>query len=112
MFRLDGDAKYIDVFERVLHNNFAAGVSIGGDAFFYVNPLASRGNVTRWRWHGCPCCPANVVRIIPQLGTYAYATANPSATTSQRYNHFAFVFFVVLAITFDNGYVYWRTVFC
>ena len=67
MFRLDGDAKYIDVFERILHNNFAAGVSIGGDAFFYVNPLASRGNVTRWRWHGCPCCPANVVRIIPQL---------------------------------------------
>ena len=75
MFRLDGDAKYIDVFERILHNNFAAGVSIGGDAFFYVNPLASRGNVTRWRWHGCPCCPANLVRIIPQLGTYAYATA-------------------------------------
>ena len=75
MFRLDGDAKYIDVFERILHNNFAAGVSIGGDAFFYVNPLASHGNVTRWRWHGCPCCPANVVRIIPQLGTYAYATA-------------------------------------
>jgi len=75
MFRLDGDAKYVDVFERILHNNFASGVSIGGDAFFYVNPLASRGNVTRWRWHGCPCCPANVVRIIPQLGTYAYATA-------------------------------------
>ncbi|MBO7688861.1 MAG: glycoside hydrolase family 127 protein, partial [Kiritimatiellae bacterium] len=75
MFRLDGDAKYIDVFERILYNNFAAGVSIGGDAFFYVNPLTSRGNVTRWRWHGCPCCPANLVRIVPQLGTYVYAAS-------------------------------------
>ncbi len=74
MFMLHGDAKYVDVFERTLYNGFLSGVSIGGDAFFYQNPLASKGGYARSKWFRCSCCPVNVVRFIPQLGRFAYAT--------------------------------------
>jgi len=39
-----GDSKYVDVLERSMYNGALAGVSLAGDRFFYVNPLASRGN--------------------------------------------------------------------
>ena len=74
MFLLHGDAKYIDVMERTLYNGLISGVSIGGDEFFYPNPLASKGGYKRSKWFGCCCCPVNVVRFIPQIGRFAYAT--------------------------------------
>ncbi len=82
MFLLTGEAKYMDVFERVLYNGFLAGVSLQGDAFFYVNPLASDGKrkfnvgqaATRAPWFGTSCCPTNVVRFMPSLPGYVYAT--------------------------------------
>ncbi|HVP12322.1 MAG TPA: glycoside hydrolase family 127 protein [Phycisphaerae bacterium] len=73
MFLLHGDAKYIDVLERVLYNGFLSGVSIGGDRFFYVNPLASNGKPQRQEWFDCSCCPTNVVRFIPSIPGYVYA---------------------------------------
>ncbi len=74
MFLLHGEAKYIDVLERVLYNGFLSGISIGGDEFFYPNPLASAGGYKRSKWFGCSCCPVNVVRFIPQVAQFAYAT--------------------------------------
>jgi len=41
MFLLEGDAKYIDVFERVIYNGVLSGISLSGNRFFYANPLAS-----------------------------------------------------------------------
>ena len=79
MFLLHGDAKYIDVMERTLYNGLISGVSIGGDEFFYPNPLASRGGYKRSKWFGCSCCPVNVVRFIPQIGRFAYAAKGDSA---------------------------------
>jgi len=73
MFLLHGDAKYIDVLERVIYNGFLSGISISGDEFFYPNPLASRGGYARSKWFGCSCCPVNIVRFIPQIGSFAYA---------------------------------------
>src|SRR5512134_831819 len=43
MFLLRGDAKYIDVLERILYNGFLSGVSQDGERFFYPNPLAATG---------------------------------------------------------------------
>ena len=43
MFLLHGDAKYIDVLERIIYNGFLSGVSLSGDRFFYPNPLACDG---------------------------------------------------------------------
>ena len=79
MFLLHGDAKYIDVMERTLYNGLISGVSIGGDEFFYPNPLASKGGYKRSKWFGCSCCPVNVVRFILQIGRFAYATKGNAA---------------------------------
>jgi len=72
---LHGDAKYFDVVERVLYNGFLSGISLNGDRFFYVNPLASRGKHHRVEWFGCACCPPNVARLFPQIPGMVYATS-------------------------------------
>ncbi len=73
LFLLHGDAKYIDVLERVIYNAFLSGVSLSGDKFFYPNPLESAGKKQRSPWFGCACCPTNIVRFLPSIGGYAYA---------------------------------------
>ncbi len=79
MFLMHGDAKYVDVLERVLYNGFLSGISLGGDEFFYPNPQASKGGYKRSKWFGCSCCPVNIVRFIPQIAQFAYATRGDAA---------------------------------
>ena len=79
LFRLYGDAKYMDVAERAIYNNVLSGVSLGGDEFFYPNPLASRGGYKRTKWFGTSCCPVNVLRFIPQVAQFAYAVRGDAA---------------------------------
>ena len=71
----------MDVFERTLYNGFLSGVSFEGDTFFYPNPLEfdgtfkfNRGVCGRSPWFDCSCCPVNVVRVLPSLPGYIYAT--------------------------------------
>jgi len=73
MFLLHGDAKYIDVLERVIYNGFLSGVSMDGDRFFYPNRLESYQGATRSAWFDCACCPTNVVRFVPSIAGYIYA---------------------------------------
>ncbi|WP_197093975.1 glycoside hydrolase family 127 protein [Nonomuraea sp. SBT364] len=85
MFLTTGRAPYLDVFERVLYNAYAVGLSADGKAFFYDNPLQRRpdheqrsgaedgGDPLRRAWFGCPCCPPNIVRWMAQLGDYVAA---------------------------------------
>ncbi|WP_204358975.1 glycoside hydrolase family 127 protein [Streptosporangium sp. 'caverna'] len=85
MFQATGGAKYLDVFERVLFNAYAVGLSADGRAFFYDNPLQRRpdheqrsgaetgGELLRRSWFGCPCCPPNIVRWMAQLGDHVAA---------------------------------------
>jgi DUF1680 family protein len=84
MYRLTGDAKYIDTLENALYNNVLAGISLDGKAFFYVNalnvhPSASKHNPdyqavkhTRRPWFGCACCPPNLARTVLNIADYAY----------------------------------------
>lgn len=81
MFLKSGNVKYMDVFERTLYNGFLAGVSFEGNTFFYPNPLEANGFTKfnqgvcgRSPWFDCSCCPVNVVRILPSLPGYIYAT--------------------------------------
>jgi len=69
---LKGQAKYADVMELALYNSAISGISIAGNAFFYQNPLESKGS-NRSSWIGLACCPTNLTRIIPQVGGLAYA---------------------------------------
>jgi len=80
LFLLHGEAKYIDVLEKIIYNGFLSGISLSGDTFFYPNPLASdgkfkfnQGSATRQQWFRCSCCPTNIVRFIPSLPGYVYA---------------------------------------
>jgi uncharacterized protein len=90
MFRIDPDGRYIDVMERALYNGILSGVSYEGDHFFYANPLISYPNINpfeqwsgitsdryyrREEWFECPCCPANLSRIVASIGSYFYSTS-------------------------------------
>lgn len=73
MFLLHGDAKYLDVLERVLYNGSISGVSLEGNCFFYQNPLASAGKNERSPWFEVSCCPGNITRFLPSVPGYIYA---------------------------------------
>jgi DUF1680 family protein len=85
MFLATGKASYVDVFETVLYNAYAVGLSEDGTAFFYDNPLQRRpdheqrsglesgGDPLRRPWFTCPCCPPNIIRWMSQLQDYVAA---------------------------------------
>ena len=80
MFLLTGDAKYLDVMERVIYNGVISGVSLDGKAFFYANPLESdgkyrfnQGRLGRAPYFGTACCPGNISRFLPSFPGYVYA---------------------------------------
>lgn len=73
---MHGDAQYADVMERALYNGVLSGIALDGQRFFYVNPLASDGKHHRQPFFGCACCPSNVVRLVPSVPGYVYATSD------------------------------------
>lgn len=68
-----GHARYADAMERALYNGVLSSVSLDGERFFYVNPLASRGTHHRQEWFACACCPPNILRLLAQLPGMVYA---------------------------------------
>lgn len=75
MNTLEGNSKYEDILERAMYNGALAGISLSGDRFFYVNPLASSGNHHRKPWYGTACCPSQISRFLPSIGSYIYAAS-------------------------------------
>lgn len=80
MFLLHGDAKYMDVLERILYNGLISGISLDGKKFFYPNVLHSdghygfnRGDACRSEWFDCSCCPTNDARFMSSIPGYIYA---------------------------------------
>jgi DUF1680 family protein len=80
---LHGDGKYADVVERELFNGALSGISLSGDRFFYVNPLASKGEHHRVEWFHTSCCPTNLVRFLPAVGQYTYAATADGIAVNQ-----------------------------
>ncbi len=83
MFLLHGDAKYIDVLEKILYNGLISGVGLDGKTFFYTNAMQVTSNFThpdlepeRSGWFPCSCCPTNLVRLLPSVPGYIYAQKN------------------------------------
>lgn len=98
MLQMDGDAKYADMIELQLYNGMLSGLSAGGDAFFYENPLeinlnerydagsygARRFPITeRVKVFRCSCCPPNLNRVLPSLGQYVYGTCGNTLFVNQ-----------------------------
>ncbi len=75
LLQLTCDRRYADVMERALYNGVISGISLDGESFFYVNPLASTGSHHRQPWFDCACCPPNVARLLASLGEYVYAAS-------------------------------------
>jgi len=73
MFLASGEARFVDVMERVLYNGALSGVSANGDRFFYTNPLESEGGVERVPYFEVACCPANLARLLAHLPGFVYA---------------------------------------
>ena len=77
LFLLHGDAKYVDVLERVMYNGLISGVSLDGMSFFYQNPLESAARPVsgspRAPWFEVACCPPNITRFLPSVPGYVYA---------------------------------------
>lgn len=89
-----GDARFADQLELALYNAFLAGVSLGGDEWFYANPLAASGEpehdpwatdrvaeemagpfpLQRRPWREVTCCPPNAGRMLASLPGYLYGT--------------------------------------
>ncbi|MGE3312024.1 MAG: glycoside hydrolase family 127 protein [Limisphaerales bacterium] len=84
MFLATGEARYMDVLERALHNTVLAGVGLSGASYFYTNPLRVTDPMPadlRWSRIRRPyassfCCPPNVLRTLAESATYAYATSS------------------------------------
>lgn len=66
------DSKFMDVFERAMYNNILPGLSVDGTHYFYENPLISEGDIERWSWHSCPCCPPMYLKFMAALPTFIY----------------------------------------
>ena len=80
MFLLHGDAKYIDVLEKILYNGLISGIGLDGKSFFYTNAMQIKNSFshpdmepTRSGWFPCSCCPTNLVRLLPSVPGYIYA---------------------------------------
>lgn len=73
MNEYSGSAEYADIVERVLYNGALAGVSLAGNEYSYQNPLVNHGELHRWSWHGCPCCPPMLLKLYACLGEQIYA---------------------------------------
>ncbi|MEJ7586639.1 MAG: beta-L-arabinofuranosidase domain-containing protein, partial [Ferruginibacter sp.] len=80
MFLLHGDAKYIDLLEKILYNGLISGIGLDGKSFFYTNAMEIRHSfshkqmeATRSGWFECSCCPTNLARLIPSVPGYMYA---------------------------------------
>ncbi|TGE29162.1 glycoside hydrolase family 127 protein [Hymenobacter metallicola] len=80
MFQLHGEAKYIDIMEKVLYNGLISGVGLDGKSFFYSNAMQIKNSASfpqtepaRAGWFDCSCCPTNLARLMPSLPGYVYA---------------------------------------
>ena len=73
MLQLECDAQYADIMERALYNGVLSSISQEGTTFFYVNPLANQGDLSRQEWFSCACCPTNITRLLASLGQYIYS---------------------------------------
>lgn len=89
MLGLEGESKYADIMELVLHNSGLSGISLGGKAYFYANPLRMVHNSRDYHSHEnatetperepyleCFCCPPNLVRTIAKSSNWAYSLSD------------------------------------
>lgn len=104
MLELEANSRYADICELEFYNGFLSSTSLGGNEFFYENPLEiqpkfkdrataaekSRAEITpitqRVKVFDCSCCPPNIVRFVASLGEYMY-TYDDNTVYVHHYAH-------------------------
>ncbi|MBR5742812.1 MAG: glycoside hydrolase family 127 protein, partial [Clostridia bacterium] len=79
LFHLYPEARILDEVENTLCNLVPASVGETFDRYTYENPLEVTGNLNRWSWHGCPCCPPMLLKIAGMLPQFFYALSDDGA---------------------------------
>lgn len=74
MLLSEGDSSYADLLEWTLYNGALSGMGLDGKTFFYTNPLASKGDLTRKSWFPVACCPPNIMRTVASVQNYIATT--------------------------------------
>lgn len=88
LFRLTGEARYLDTAERILYNVFSASLSLQGDSSFYSNPsqtglpelalapgASGQGRpARRSKDLATSCCPPNIIKLFNKVGGFFYST--------------------------------------
>jgi DUF1680 family protein len=74
LFRLDGNAKYINTAEMMLYNAFYASLSLRGDSSYYTNVTQADVPTPRSADLATSCCPPNIVKLFSTVGGYFYST--------------------------------------
>ena len=74
MLQVEARCEYADALERALYNGVLCGLALGGDEYFYVNPLQNDGTHRREKWFATACCPPNLARVLAQLPGYVFGT--------------------------------------
>jgi hypothetical protein len=85
MLLATGEVKYADYMERCLYNATLVGISLTGTEYFYSNRMETKKGVARKPWHGCPCCPPNIHRLLGSMQRYIYTT-DDSGVQVNMYN--------------------------
>jgi len=85
MMLATGDVKYADYMERCFYNATLVGISLSGTEYFYSNRMETKKGAARKPWHGCPCCPPNVHRLLGSMQQYIY-TVDDSGVQVNMYN--------------------------
>ena len=83
MSLLTGRPRYDDLFEWQLYNAASVGIGMDGRSYFYNNPLACRGSLTRAGWFLVPCCPSNLSRTWASLGQYLHRETDDELSLQQ-----------------------------
>jgi len=79
---LKADSKYMDVLERILYNGFASSHSLDVSRFYYNNYVTRTSTKGRM---GIACCATNIVRVLPSIGGFQYATKDGDGIWTHLY---------------------------
>ncbi len=85
MLLATGDVKYADYMDRCFYNATLVGISLSGTEYFYSNRMETKKGAARKPWHGCPCCPPNIHRLLGSMQRHIYTT-DDSGVQINMYN--------------------------
>src|SRR5262249_1675394 len=85
MLLATGESRFADLVERTLYNAVLSGVSLTGDRYFYVNPLASNGEPEHLSRGGCIRKEGHLVACWPPNGMRQVATRDAAGLQIHQY---------------------------